>query len=150
MFQFISRCIPLLGLAVAYGCAPSGDASTQSPSALQPVVDSSAEVSAFSLDDTKQIIYLDTQLAPGQRRRFDIGLGSITIQTLRVTDKKLTFHYTPEVEGGYTIYECTVPVSTTRVEFRINSDGTPGKTSFDLTKCKLVRRGNVHLETTPQ
>ena len=142
----MSRFTPLLGLALACGCGPSGDASTQETGVSEPVVDSSAEVSAFRLNETKQIIYLDTQIAPGQRRRFDIGQGSLTIQTLRVTDKWLTFHYTPEVEGGYTIYECTVPVSPTVVEFKINSDGTPGKTSFDLTKCKLIRGGNMLLE----
>jgi hypothetical protein len=40
-----------------------------------------------------------TQIVPGQLRRFDIGLGAITIQTLRVADKHLTFHYTPEVDA---------------------------------------------------
>lgn len=146
MVQFMSRFSPLLGLALACGCGPSGEASTQVPGVSEPVVDSSAEVNAFRFDETKQVIYLDTQIAPGQRRRFDTGQGSITIQTLRVTDEGLTFHYTPEVEGGYTIYECTVPVSPTAVEFKINSDGTPGETSFDLTKCRLVRSGNLLVE----
>jgi hypothetical protein len=137
---------PLLGLALACGCGPYGAASPQQPGVSEAVVDSSAEASAFRLDKTKQVIYLDTQIAPGQRRRFDIGQGSITIETIRVTDKRLTFQYTLEVEGGYTIYECTVPVSPTPVEFTINSGGTPGKTSFDLEKCKLIRSGNLLLE----
>jgi hypothetical protein len=142
----MSRFALVLVLALTCGCGPSGDASTRAPDVSQPVVGRPAAASAFHFDETEQIIYLDTQAAPGQQRRFDIGLGSITIQTLQVTDKKLTFHYTPEVEGGYTVYECTVPVSTTAVEFNINSDGTPGKTSFDLAKCKLVRSGNLHLK----
>jgi hypothetical protein len=141
----MSRFTPLLGLALACGCELSGDASTHVSGESEPVVDAPAEVSAFRFDETMQVIYLDTQIAPGQRRRFDIGQGSITIQTLRVTDGELTFHYTPEVEGGYTIYECTVPVSPTAVEFNINSDGTPGETSFDLTKCRLVRSANLLL-----
>ena len=92
------------------------------------------------------MIYLDTRVAPGQRRRFDIGLGSISLETLSVKDGKLTFHYTPEVEGGYTIYECTATVGPKAVEFKINPDGTPGETSFDLKKCKVIRSGNLLLE----
>lgn len=142
----MSRFTLLLGLAFACGCGPPSDGSTPESSVPEPVVASAANVSAFHYDETRQIIYLDTQIAPGQSRQFGIGLGSITIQTLSVTNKQLTFHYTPEVEGGYTIYECQIPVSPTRVEFRINSDGTPGKTSFDLSKCKVVRKGNILLE----
>jgi hypothetical protein len=146
MVPFVSRLTPLLGLALACGCGPSGDASTPAPGVVEPVADSFEEVSAFRFDEVQQIVYLDTQVAPGQRRRFDMGQGSITIETLRVTDQMLTFHYTPEVEGGYAIYECTVPVSPSAVEFHINPDGTPGETSFDLTKCTLVRSGNLLLE----
>jgi len=142
----MSRFLPLLGIAIAIGCGFSGDAATQEPAASEQVVDSSPTASPFRLDEKKQVIYLDTQIAPGQRRRFDIGLGSITIQTVQVKDKKLTFLYTPEVEGGYTTYECTVPVSSKPVEFKIDSDGTPGKTSYDLTKCKIVKRGNLLMD----
>lgn len=142
----MGRFMPLLGLAFACGCGPQGDASNHGPGVPEPVVDPAVNVSAFQFDEAKQIIYLDTQAPAGQRRQFGIGLGSITIETLRTTNNQLVFHYTPEVEGGYTTYECTIPVSPPPVEFRIKSDGTPGDTSFDLTKCKVVRRGNLLLE----
>jgi hypothetical protein len=146
MVELMSRLMPLLGFAIASGCGLSGDAATQVPAPSEQVVESSPKARPFRLDEKKQIIYLDTQIAPGQRRRFDIGLGSITIQTMQVKDKKLTFLYTPEVEGGYATYECTVPVSSKPIEFKIDSDGTPGKTSFDLTKCKIVKRGNLLMD----
>ncbi len=47
----------------------------------------------------------------------------------------------------YTTYECTAVIGDELVVFRVNPDGTPGSTSFDLTKCKVVGGGNVHFET---
>jgi hypothetical protein len=62
---------------------------------------------------------------------------------MRATDRDLTFRYTPEIEGGYTTYECTVPISATFVAIRIAPDGTVGETSFDLAACKVIGQGNV-------
>jgi hypothetical protein len=95
---------------------------------------------AFKLDKTKGILFLDTRVAPPQRQRFDIALGSVTLETIGVKDGKLIFHYKPEVEGGYTVYECTVEVSPTPVTFDI-SKGVPGATSLDLKKCKVIGQG---------
>ena len=144
------RLVALLGLSLFCGCNPSGGATGQAASNNaasnnDEAVDSSAPVGAFRLDQTRQIIFLDTRSAPPQRRRFDIGQGSITLETIRVKDGTLTFRYTPEVEGGYTIYECTVPVSPTPLEIKIAPGGTPGATSFDLAKCRVIRGGNLLL-----
>jgi hypothetical protein len=35
-------------------------------------------------------------------------------------------------------------VSPTPVEFKINRDGTPGTTSFELSACQLIQNGNLH------
>ena len=116
---------------VACGCGLAGDPATQ------------LGASAFRFDQSKQVVFLDTRAAPPQQRRFDIGQGSLTLETLHVKDKKLTFRYTPEVEGGCTIYECTIPVSSTPVEFSITPQGIPGATSIDLKKCKVIFKGSV-------
>ena len=135
----------LFGVSLIWGCTPQKD-----PAA--PRVRDNDEravtppVSAFELDQAKQVITLNTRVAPRQRRRFDIGLGSITLETIRVANNELTFLYTPEVEGVYSVYECTVPVSPTAFEIKITPNGTPGATSFDLTKCKVIRHGNVLFE----
>lgn len=136
----------LLLLALAGGCgeynsAPEGIASRthENPGLRQ-------HVSAFDFDEEAGMIYLDTRIPPRQRQRFDIGLGSITLETVEVKNSTLTFQYTPEVEGGYTIYECSVPVSQGRITVKVNPDGTPGRTSFDLAECRVVKTGDVHGE----
>jgi hypothetical protein len=141
------RLIALLGFSLLCGCNPAGGAIQRQPgNNNERAVDSLPPVSAFRLNDARQITSLDTRVAPQQRRRFDIGLGSVTLEMMHVTDNKLTFRYTPEVEGGYTIYECTVSVSPTLVEIQIASDGTPRATSFDLAACKVIRQGSVNLK----
>lgn len=100
----------------------------------------------FRLDKTRQVVFVDTRVSPPARRRFDIGQGSISLETLKVENNQLTFRYTPEVEGGYTTTECTIPVSATPVEIKIAPDGTPSDTSFDLTDCTPLRHGNLHFE----
>jgi hypothetical protein len=102
--------------------------------------------SALVLDEANSRILLDTRIAPSQRRRFDIGQGSITIETIAASDGILTFHYTPEIEGGYTVYECRVPISEEPVVFEIDPSGVPGSTSFDLNDCKTVTSGNLHFD----
>ena len=146
-FKQIARLMILFGFLWHCGCHPSDDATTNLTRPGDPrAVDSQSVASAFRLDEAKQIIFLDSRIAPQQRRRFDIGLGSITLETLQVKDNQLTFRYTPEVEGGFTIYECTVLVSPIPVEIKIAPDGTPGATSFALTQCKVIRHGNLHVK----
>ncbi|MEZ5943093.1 MAG: hypothetical protein R3C18_17000 [Planctomycetaceae bacterium] len=101
---------------------------------------------AFKYDEAVGIITLDTRVAPGQKAMFGLGLGSITLETVSVADGELTFLYTPEVEGGYTVYECVVPISSEPVTVHVAPDSTPGETSFDLQKCKIIRSGNLLLE----
>jgi hypothetical protein len=104
---------------------------------------------AFRWDKPKNVIWLDTRVPPKQRQTFPIGQGSITIDTLSVADNKLTFLYTPEIEGGYMVYECTAPVSSKPIAFRIARNGTPGAVSFDLRKCKVIRRGSLFFGPEP-
>ena len=142
----MNRFLVLLTITLACGCDPPRDSSVQGTDAPKAVVQPSTQFSAFRFDADKKRIYLDTRVAPPQRRRFGIGQGSVTLETLSVKNGQLTFRYTPEVEGGYTIYECTVPISPTHIEFEINRNGTPGKASIDLSNCKIIRRGNLHLD----
>lgn len=101
-------------------------------------------VSAFTLEEAKGRIVLDTRITPGQCQRFDIGLGSITVETITAQDGILTVQYTPEVEGGYSVYECKLPISARPVVFEIDLSGVPGETSFDLSECKRLKTGNLH------
>jgi hypothetical protein len=142
----MNRLLVSFTILLASGCQPPRNVSLPETHVPTAVLKPSTQPTAFRFDDDKHRIYLDTRVAPPQRRRFDIGQGSVTLETLSVKDNRLTFRYTPEVEGGYTIYECTVPISPTQVEFQINRDGTPGKPSLDLSKCKIIRRGNLHLK----
>jgi hypothetical protein len=146
MIRLSTGLIPLIALTAICGCEPATQGENPQLSAAEPAAAAPQEASAFRLDDARHVIYLDTRIAPGQRRRFDIGQGSISLETMDVKDGTLTFRYTPEVEGGYTVYECTAPVGPAPVEFKINPDGTPGETSFDLKKCKVIRSGNLLLE----
>lgn len=136
----------LLALALACGCGPSSNV----PTGLQPAAEFNAEspqqVGAFEFDEAAGIISLDTRIPPRQSRRFDIGQGSVTLETVDVKGNDLTFQYIPEIEGGYTIYECTVPISALPITIKVNRDGTPGEPSFDLSKCRVVKSGNVHWE----
>jgi hypothetical protein len=143
----MSRLMALFALLVFCGCHKSDDVTTHHNSpGERRAVDSPPVASAFRLDESNQVIFLDSRIAPPQRRRFDIGLGSITLETLQVKDNQLRFRYVPEIEGGFTIYECTVPVSPSLIEIKIAPDGTPGATSFVLTDCKVIRHGNLHVK----
>lgn len=112
---------------------------------------SSPEETAFEFDEQEGVVRLDSRSVPGQRRRFDLPLGSIELETLNADDGSLTFRYTPEVEGGYSTYECKVPIADKPIEFHVNqTDGTPGGTSFDIeTCCELIREGNLLDEEIP-
>ena len=102
--------------------------------------------SAFKFEKLKSRILLDTRVAPGQRETFWIGLGSMTIETISANSGMLTINYTPEEEGGYTVYECNLPISDEPVVFEIDPAEVPGKTSFDLNDCKVLKTGNLLLE----
>lgn len=145
----MARFILLLAVVTLCGCGPSSDSDPKQSAVVTIASDAAPEPSAFRWDKEMNVIWLDTRIRPTQSRRFDIGLGSITIETLAVTENQLTLRYTPEIEGGYTVYECTVPISPVPVKFTIASDGTPGPTSFDLATCKVIRQGNVHFDSNP-
>ena len=141
------RTLILIAATLLVGCGQSERATTQDASPTIAAVEPPSNTEALHFDKAGGRISLDTSVAVGQRRRFDIGQGSITVETLRTEGKLLIFQYTPEIEGGYTTYECTAVIGNEPVVFRVNPDGTPGLTSFDLTKCKVVGGGNVHFET---
>lgn len=132
----------MLLLALACGCGQSDIGPTTESSQRSESAEQSHEINAFAFEKAEGIISLDTRIPPRQIGRFDIGLGSVTLETLEVRNDSLIFRYTPEVEGGYTIYECTVPISDSPVTIKVSS--TPGETSFDLTKCRAVKTGNIH------
>lgn len=130
-------------LLVIVGCMRQDTSSSQTDITVE---NPATPESAFTFDKQNSRILLDTRIAPPQRRDFGIGQGSVTLETIEVKDGHLTFYYTPEIEGGYTTYECTVPVSASPITIKVNRDGTPGEISIDLTKCRVVKSGNVHWE----
>ena len=131
------------------GCSPSNGSTPVKP-ASKAAGDTAPTPSAFRWDKPKNVIWLDARVPPKQRQTFPIAQGSITIETLSVADNKLTFLYTPEIEGGYTVYECLAPVSSEPIAFRIARNGTPGALSFNLRKCKVIRSGNVFFKPAPE
>lgn len=143
--------IAVLMTVVFAGCSqqnePAGQSTIQASNPLASDSVSDVHGSAFEFDESGSRILLDTQNPPGQKRVFGIGLGSITIETKSIRDGILTFLYTPEVEGGYVVYECQIPISAEPVVFEIDASGCPGKTSFDLARCKVVRSGNLHFDS---
>lgn len=69
------------------------------------------------------------------------------METLGHKEGELLFEYTHEVEGGYTVYLCRVPVSGPLVTIRLPKGGdTEPRTSFDLEDCGFVRRGSVFFD----
>jgi hypothetical protein len=140
----VSRTMLLLALTLASGCGQSSSTPKELSATQSTDAPPSQLNSAFHYDNASGIISLDTRVSPRQSRRFDIGQGSITLETIEMNNNQLTFQYTREIEGGYTIYECTVAVSASPVTIKVNRDGTPGDTSFDLSQCRVVKTGNVH------
>ena len=78
------------------------------------------------------------------RARLPWGLGSIEVNVLGREDDLCVFDYTDEVEGGYTIYRCRVPVTEKSVSIR--SEGAGIATSFSLKDAHVLHRGNLLLE----
>ena len=65
------------------------------------------------------------------------GLGSVRVNVLRHEDGNCVFEFNREIEGGYSVYLCRVPVDGGPVTV------TGWTTSFPLDKCLMVRQGNV-------
>ena len=124
----MSRTACILLLALAGGCGQSEIAPTGEYSKSSEDTGQSEQVSAFNFSKAEGIISLDTRIPPRQIRRFDIPMGSVTLETLEMKNDSLIFRYTPEIERGYTIYECTVPASASPVRSKLT--WTPGETSF--------------------
>jgi hypothetical protein len=142
----VLRTTLLLTLAFACGCGQSDSTPVDVSSTIGADAEPSQSVSAIDFDEAGGVVSLDTRIPPRQIQSFGIGQGSVTLETIEVKDSHLTFLYTPEIEGGYTTYECTVPISASPITIKVNRDGTPGATSFDLTECRIVKSGNLHWE----
>lgn len=135
--------LSLILLGIIAGCNQAEPSTNHAEIAIDR---SSTPESPFTFDETNARVLLDTRIPPKQRRRFDIAQGSITIETVAAINGLLTIHYTPEVEGGYSVYECNLPISDEPVVFEIDSSGLPGKTSFNLNDCKTIKTGNLHFD----
>jgi hypothetical protein len=68
------------------------------------------------------------------------SFGSTSVKVLGHKDGQCVFELTTEVEGGYKVYLCKVPVDGGPVKIEV---GVKPKTSFPLDKCKVIRGGNV-------
>ena len=128
------------------GCQRFEPPPVAQPEEAEPFVTGNDEDFSFAFDEEQGLIRLDPTTPAGRTRRFDIGQGSVTLETREVRDQTMTFWYTPEIEGGYTTYECVVPLSGTMITVKVNADGMPGETSFDLSKCRIIKEGNLHWE----
>jgi len=99
-------------------------------------VNSGLEVTA------KRIRFAPRTATQGQGTIY-IGLGSASIHLRGHEDGYCVFDYTFEIEGGYTTYRCRVPLSEPFVAIEaLNNEEV--STSFDLTRCEIIKRGNVH------
>ena len=107
----------------------------------------SARGTAISFDEATGVITVDPAVDSKRKISYGFPLGSVTVETLGHKEGELRFEYTHEVEGGYTVYLCRVPVSGPLVTIRLPKGGdTEPVTSFDLEDCDFVRQGNVLLE----
>ena len=142
----LPRIVLLSALALLCGCDASSTAVRERSN--EPLANASPtqRESAFDYDEAAGVVSLFTDVPPPAFRAFGLGQGSITLETIEARNGELTFRYTPEIEGGYTVYECVVPISSRPVTIKVNTDGTPGETSFDLAECRIVKTGNLHEE----
>ncbi|MEQ8789950.1 MAG: FKBP-type peptidyl-prolyl cis-trans isomerase [Pirellulaceae bacterium] len=74
---------------------------------------------------------------------FGWGLGSVRVNVLGRDAGRCVFDFTDEIEGGYTVYRCRVPVEGPPV--RIHEENSGIVTSFSLADAKVLRRGNLLL-----
>ena len=130
------------------GCAPTdeGRDHQSTPIHQDAATEQGGVADVFQFDEAAGVISMSLAGRVGQIRRFDIGQGSVTLEIIEANDNQTTFRFTPEIEGGYTTYECKLPVTTEPITIQINQDGTPGPTSFDLSKCRMIKSGNALLE----
>jgi hypothetical protein len=68
------------------------------------------------------------------------ALGSVRVRALGHKADHCLFELLFEVEQGYTVYACRVPLDSLPVSIAIAKGRLT--TSFDLTKCEVVRTGN--------
>jgi len=82
---------------------------------------------------------------------FGWALGSVRVEVLGTEKGQRVFDYTDEVEGGYVVYRCRVPLGAGPVIIELgtikeSASSSPGiVTSFSLKGAKVARKGNVHL-----
>ena len=76
--------------------------------------------------------------------RFGWGLGSVEVNILGRQRDSCVFHFTEEVEGGYTVYECRVPIDGPVVRIYESNGGI--SVSFSLPDAKVLRRGNLLID----
>lgn len=69
-------------------------------------------------------------------------LGSVHVKILGHKDGQCVFEFTREIEGGYTVYRCQVPVDGPPVTIEVGGAKLV-QTPFPLNRCEIIRRGTV-------
>ena len=72
-----------------------------------------------------------------------VGLGSLNVKTLGHDGEYFVFDYTPECEGGFSVFRHRLPISDKTATITVN-DEVQVTASFDTTKSKKIYSGNVH------
>lgn len=126
---------PGLMIALLLCAAPAGAAETQKPNEQQR-----AQGTRITVE--KQSLSFDPRTVMRGQAGFGWGLGSVGVAILGREDGFCIFNYTDEVEGGYTIYRCRVPLDK---PVRIYEDNGGIVTSFPLDEAKLIGGGNILL-----
>ena len=93
-----------------------------------------------------------------ETRSFAWGLGSETFTIKGRRGKRCVIRHTSELEGGYVLSECRIPISLARLTIPQNCHpgaGDYGKScglySADVSKyCKVVKKGNFFFELKPK
>lgn len=133
------RCFLVILLLMLAGCS-------QGTPSLKPTAQT-APGTAISYDESTRVLRIDPAVDAKQKISYGFPLGSVTVETLGHKDGQLRFEYTHEVEGGYQVYLCKVPVDGPPVTIELPTGGdTEPVTSFDLENCEFIREGNMLLE----
>ena len=74
---------------------------------------------------------------------FGWGFGSVRVVILGREDNSCVFDFTDEVEGGFRVYRCRVPLDK---PVRIDVQKNEIVTSFKLNEDMVIRGGNILLE----
>ena len=73
----------------------------------------------------------------GEQRILSFGLGSKTIKVKRRDENNCILNYMSEIEGGYTTYQCIIPMSLGEITL----------SNLDVSKyCMQIKSGNIFLE----